>query len=53
VTVKIENEDDTSRNKEFIAVENQFFTPALKGEIDFGCAELASKAGLGSSHPLG
>jgi len=26
-----------------MVLENQFFAPTLKGEIDFGCAELASK----------
>jgi len=36
-----------------MVIENQLFAPPLKGVIDFGCAELASKAELGSSHPLG
>ena len=37
----------------YLMLENQLFAPTLKGVIDFGCAELASRAGLGSSHPLG
>jgi hypothetical protein len=38
---------------EILMLENQLFAPALKGVIDFGCAELASKAAPGSSLPLG
>jgi hypothetical protein len=35
VPEEIENEDITSQNKVFNVLENQFFTPTLKGEIDF------------------
>ncbi len=36
-----------------MALENQLFTPSLKGVIEFDCVELARKGVLGSSHPLG